>query len=154
MRRLLAALLIATAAHAASVVYIFAGTDNTGGSPEPEAFRLIVPDFINPPPGGAGVDFTCAQLESSTNCSSPGVIFSEQNGAFSAQLQFDSPIVGSIYAFPSGAFTTPGTYISEVGINTGALTVQVSPELGSLALTLAAGLLLLAIRVKRPRLPD
>jgi len=152
MRWLLAAFLITAAAHADSVVYVFTGTDNSGASPELEAFQLIVPDFIDPPLNGSGVDFTCNQLDSSTNCISPGVIFSDQTvlGAFSAQLQFDAPIVGSIFDFPAGAFTTPGSYISETGgTNAGMLTVQDSPEPGSLALTLGAGLLFLSIRVKR-----
>jgi hypothetical protein len=153
MRCLLAAFLIAAAAHADSVVYIFTGIDNTGKAPETEAFELTVPDFIDPPADGSGVIFTCDQLDSSTNCSSPGIIFSDQTalGAFSAQLQFDAPIVGSIFDFPAEAFTTPGVY-SEAGINiTGALTVEDAPEPGSIVLTLGAGLLFLSIRVKKLR---
>jgi len=148
MRCLLAAFLIAGAAHADSVVYIFAGIDNTGESAEPEAFQLTVPNFINPSTDGAGLVFTCDELDSSTNCGSPGVIFSDQPvlGAFSTQLQFDAPIVGSIFAFPSEALTTPGIYSSEVGTNLGTLTVQETPEPGSIALTLGAGLLFLFIR--------
>jgi hypothetical protein len=152
---LLAAFLMTAAAHADSVQYIFAGTDSSGEFPESEAFQLTVPDFIDAPPDGSGVDFTCVQLDSSTNCSSPGIIFSDQSvlGAFSAQLQFDSPIVGSIFDFPSAAFTTPGVYSSEAGGNsiTGALTVQEAAEPGSLALTLSAGLLFLSLRAKKLR---
>jgi hypothetical protein len=156
MRCLVAAFLICASAHAAhadSVVYIFTGTDNSGAFPELEAFQLTVPDFIDPPTDGSDMDFTCIQLDSNTNCSSPGVMFSHQTGAFSAQVQFDAPIVGSVFAFPTGAFTTPGTYSSEVGGTTiGTLTVQGSPEPASIALTLGAGLLLfLSMRVKRLR---
>jgi hypothetical protein len=154
MRCLVAAFLMTVAAHADSVVYIFTGTDNSGESPELEAFQLIVSDFIVTPPDGLGVDYICDQLESSTNCGSPGIIFSDQTvlGALSAQLQFDSPIVGSIFDFPTAAFTTPGTYSSDAGGTIGTLTVQESPEpAGSMALTLGAGLLFLAIRVKRLR---
>jgi hypothetical protein len=151
MRCVFAAFLIAAAAHADSIVYVFVGIDNTGQGPEPEAFQLTVPDFINPPVDGEGMDFTCNQLDSSINCSSPGVIFSDQFGAFSAQVQFDAPIVGSIFTFPAGAFTTPGRYTNEAGTNTGTLTVQETPEPGSLALTLCAVLLFLSMRVKRLR---
>jgi hypothetical protein len=146
MRCLLAAFLIAAAARAESIVYIFVGTDNTGQSPEPEAFQLTVSDFIDPPAGGEGVDFDCDQLELSTNCASPGIIFSDQNGAFSAQLQFDAPVVGSIYAFPAGAFGALGVYTSQADTNVGTLTVQESPEPGSIELTLGAVLLFLSIR--------
>lgn len=152
-RCLLAAFLIAAAAHAESVVYTFIGTDNSGEVPELEAFQLVVPDFIDTPPDGLGVDFTCDQLVSSTNCSSPGVLFSDQSvlGAFSAQLQFDAPTVGSIFEFPADAFATPGSYSSEPGeVNTGVLTVDELPEPGSIELTLA-GLLFLSIRVKKLR---
>jgi hypothetical protein len=153
MRCLVAALLITVSAHADSVVYIFTGTDNSGASPEPETFELIVPDFIVTPPDGLAVVYACNQLVSSTNCGSPGIIFSDQTvlGAVSAQLQFDSPIVGSIYDFPTGAFTTPGTYSSESGATIGTLTVQPTPEPGSMALTLSAALLLFFIRVKKLR---
>jgi subtilisin family serine protease len=156
MRCLPAAFLMTAAAHANSVVYIFAGADNSGASPEPEAFQLTVPDFIDAAPDGSGVDFTCDRLDSSTNCGSPGVIFSDQSvlGAFSAQLQFDSPISGSIFDFPSEAFTAPGVYSSEAGgINIGALNVQEAAEPGSIALTLSAGLLFLFSRVKKLRSP-
>jgi hypothetical protein len=154
MRCLLAAFLIAAAAHAESVIYTFVGTDNSGGVPELEAFQLVVPDFIDTPPGGSGVDFTCDQLDSSTNCTTPGVIFSDQPalGAFSAQLQFDAPIMGSIFVFPAEAFTTPGTYASEAGTpNVGVLTVDETPEPGSIELAFGAGLLFLAIRMKKLR---
>jgi hypothetical protein len=156
MRCLLAAFLIAAAARAESVVYIFTGIDNTGEAPETEAFQLTVPDFIEPPPDGSAVNFTCDQLDSSTNCVSPGVIFSDQTalGAFAAQLQFDAPIVGSIFDFPAEAFSTPGVYSSEAGLNViGALTVEEAPEPGSVVLTLGAGLLWLSIRVTKLRSP-
>jgi hypothetical protein len=149
MRCLFVAFLIAAAAHAESVVYSFIGTDNSGQVPELEEFQLIVPDFIDTPPNGLGVAFTCDQLDSSINCGSPGVIFSDQAvlGAFSAQLQFDAPTVGSIFEFPADAFATPGSYSSEPGaVNTGSLTVDELPEPGSIELTLGAGLLFLFIR--------
>jgi hypothetical protein len=155
MRCLLVAFLITVAAHADSVVYIFAGTDNSVESPEPEAFQLTVSDFIDPSPDSFGVDFTCAELDSSTNCGTPGVMFTDQTvlGAFSAQLQFDAPIAGSIYDFPADAFTTPGVYSSELGgTSVGTLTVQETSEPGPIAL-LGAGLLFLSIRVKKLRSP-
>src|SRR5580700_8426234 len=124
MRCAFAAFLIAAAAHADSVVYVFIGIDSTGPFAEPEAFQLTVLDFIDPQADGEGLDFTCNQLDSITNCGSPGVIFSDQNGAFSAQLQFDAPIVGSIFTFAFGAFTTPGIYAGEAGTNSGTLTVR------------------------------
>jgi hypothetical protein len=151
MRCIFAAFLVAATAHADSVVYVFIGIDNTGQFAEPEAFRLTVLNFIDPQADGESLDFTCNQLDSSTNCGSPGVIFSDQIGAFSAQVQFDAPIIGSIFNFPAGAFTSAGIYTNEVGTNTGTLTVQESPEPGSLALTLCALLVFLSIRAKRLR---
>ena len=151
MRCVFAAFLITAAAHADSVVYAFIGIDNTGQFAEPEAFQLTVIEFIDPQADGEGLDFTCSQLDSSTNCGSPGVIFSDQIGPFSAQVQFDALIVGSIFTFPAGAFTRSGIYTNEVGTNSGTLTVQESPEPGSLALTLCALLLFLSVCLKRLR---
>src|SRR5258705_13616460 len=90
-----------TAAQAA-VIYNFVGTaagdPQFDRFPQPVAFRLTVPDFINAPLNTlvSSVSFTCAQLDSSTNCLSPfrdppsAVFFSYQSvlRAFSAQLEF------------------------------------------------------------------
>jgi hypothetical protein len=153
IRWLFAAFVITMAAHGSSIFYIFGGTDTTGGTPEAEMFQLTVPDFISPPLNSFGADVGCAQLGLSSECVSPGLIFSQQSvlGAFSDQLQFNSPDAASVYDFPTGAFTTPGTYFSQPGENQniGSLTVTDGPEPNPMALTLCAVLLLFSLRVKK-----
>ena len=153
VRCLFVAFAIAASAHGSSIIFTFSGTDTSGAIPEPEMFQLTVPDFINPALNGFGVDFTCDQLDLTSACVSPGLIFSEQSvlGAFSDQLQFNSPDAASVYDFPTGAFTTPGTYFTEPGANEniGSITVTDAPEPGPMALTLFAALLLFSLRVKK-----
>jgi MYXO-CTERM domain-containing protein len=103
----------------ASVIYEFSGTGVSFG-PIQVAFRLTVPDFVDPPMDGASEFRSCGQLDSSTNCLPVfpgGVYFSNQSagGAYSAQLQFNaSNNAGYVFVFPTGAFGTPGTYTAHL----------------------------------------
>jgi hypothetical protein len=151
------AVLVLTAAtgYADSITYTFVGTGTAGTSPEPVAFQLTVPDYVNPALNGGFEDFTCGQLDASTNClvGSPlATTFSNQSvlGAFSAQLTF-SATNDAEYAFffLTGAFDTPGTYTSETGLNDNEGTLTVStPEPGSAILLVAGVLLLLTFRAR------
>jgi PEP-CTERM motif len=132
----------------AAIIYKFVGTGINGetvnstiqvSNPEPVAFQLTLPTFENPP-NNTGMDFLCSQLDSSQNCGATGlpfVGFSTQNsfGAFSSQLQFDaSNGLAYFFLFPTGAFATLGTSVSETGSglgirnNSGTLTVSATPE--------------------------
>jgi hypothetical protein len=143
-------LVLSAVATQASVVYNFVGT---GLPSEPMAFQLTVSDFVNPPLGNPGpfVDFTCAQLDSSTNCDSqlPGISFSNQGVAFSAQLTFDA-INNTEYAFffPTGAFDAPGVYSAESGrnFNSGTLTVTQTPEPHTIIMLALSGFCLCGFR--------
>ena len=127
-------LMLAAASLQAGVIYDFVGTGILPG-PEPVAFQLTVPNFVNPPLNGPFVFFTCAQFDSSTNCNPVGEeSFSNQSvlGAFSAQLTFDATNdVGYGFFFPTGAFGAPGVYTADNGgptFNLGTLTVTETPE--------------------------
>lgn len=121
----------------ASVIYTFDGTGTgvPGLDPEPVAFTLTVPTFINPSPGGF-VSFTCAQLDSNTNCQSdasfPQIVFIPglPAAADPAIVSFYATNnAGYFFRFYFGAFTTPGTYTSVTGgANPGTLTVAFAPE--------------------------
>ena len=139
----------------ASVIYEFSGTGVSFG-PIAVAFRLTVPDFVNPPMDGAYVYLSCGQLDSSTNCGSAfpggGVVFSNQSaaGQYSAQLQFNaSNFAGYGFSFPTGALGTPGTYTAHLfgpNSNPGVLNVRsdsvLVPEPGAVSLLGLAAVLL------------
>jgi hypothetical protein len=55
--------------HAGDVVYNFIATDSSFPGGE-LAFQLTLPDFVDTPVGTESLFFTCAQLDSSTNCGS------------------------------------------------------------------------------------
>jgi hypothetical protein len=154
-------LMIATVAHAATIVYIFAGMDNSGGAPEPTGFELTEPGFIDL--GGSFVQVNCAQLDSSTNCMGD-LYFSDQAalGSFSNELEFNTSSGGYLFFFPTASFTTLGVYQSEIrrGANTGILTVELQQTNQTLAgaapepaseVMVGAALLLLCHRVKKSR---
>jgi hypothetical protein len=170
-------LIFATASMHASVIYDFVGTGNAitlqnGVIPaESVAFQLTVQNFINPPlelpSQDFGAHFTCAQLDSSTNCGfvpPPGesVIFSNQEvnlglGAVTSELQFNA-VNGAAYTFDfsAGAFDTPGVYTAfapNSGFNPGTLTVTVAmPEAGNATLldySLLLGVLIVLLRRTR-----
>jgi hypothetical protein len=129
----------------ASAIYNFVGTGlpNAGaGQPsEPVAFQLTVANFLNPPLDGSFVIFTCAQLDSSTNCDPQDVeTFSTQTslGAFSAQLTFDANNnVEYGFFFSTGAFGAPGVYSAETTGNDNPGVLSVTPTTDSGALTQA-----------------
>jgi hypothetical protein len=126
--------------YSSKCAYEFTGTGTAIPSiplpAEPVAFQLTVPDFINPFGNGVFVMFTCAQLDSSTNCQGApvfAVFFQNSNpapGGFSAILNFDAADdAGYTFFFPAGAFDTPGVYSSYDGGPTFNLgTLIVSPE--------------------------
>jgi len=129
----------------ASVIYEFSGTGVPFG-PIQVAFRLTVPDFINPAMDGPFVYESCAQLDSSTNCAPAfpgGVYFSNQSaaGLYSANLQFNaSNGAAYVFFFPTGAFGAAGTYTANVpaeNFNPGQLRViaeRTVPEPAALSL--------------------
>jgi len=116
----------------ASVIYTFVGT---GLPDEPVAFVLTVPTFITPNPlGPAGsVTFTCAQLDSSTNCSDsplPGISFTLGSTIVpkDALLQFDATNATLYnFLFANDAFATPDIYNAH-GYESVTLTVASVPE--------------------------
>lgn len=163
----------------ASVIYDFVGTGSPvtlpppGGNlpPEPLAFRLTVPNFLNPPlnsgylfePGNY-VFFTCNQLDSNTNCgplgSSSGsgsVQFDNNNGGSPGTLGYSAVLgfaaanhVDYLFYFPTGAFGASGVHTSSSG-NIGTLTVTQTPEPVTLS-TVLAGLLFLGAKRLRSNL--
>jgi hypothetical protein len=127
----------------ASVIYSFLGTGTSGTSvttgmsvttdPEPVAFQLTTPSFLNPP--GCSplfcdpLSFSCDQLDSSTNCLVQGDSLSV--GFFT---RFDDVILFSAsndvqygFSFPLGALGAPGVYsVDANAFNAGTLTVAVT----------------------------
>lgn len=99
IRCLLAVLAIVAPAQAGVITYSFDGFDTSSSNAVTEVFELTLANFVSPTPNGTGVTFACGELDNSTNCSDSGIIFSEQSNIvdFSAQLQFDTPTVGSIF---------------------------------------------------------
>jgi len=145
-------LAVASSQAGTMVVYNFVGTGapfalETGQTvpAEPVAFQLTVPDFLNPPLNGAFGSFSCAQLDSSTNCdsSNPTAILlgnSSLNGTFGTILFFDaSNSYGYIFFFPSGALEAVGVYSAESGdtFNSGTLTVSQTPEVNTILYALS-----------------
>jgi hypothetical protein len=160
MTMALVVLMLTAASIQAGVIYDFVGTGSATPftPPEPVAFQLTVPDFVNPPLNGPFVFFTCAQFDSSTNCAPSGEeSFSNQSalGAFSAQLGFDATNgVEYDFFFPTGAFGAPGVYSAENGgptFNLGTLTVTTTPEPTTMLLAVSGACLcgLLRLLTKR-----
>jgi hypothetical protein len=145
---------LTVAAQADVISYNFSGVDNTVSPADPEAFTVSLTGFLNPVVNGSVIAFSCAQLLSNVNCSSPGITFGIQSvlGSFADQLQFDSFASGTVYDFPTSAFNTVGTYHSQTGqgtvgtlIVTDLTTNPVSgPEPSSWILMLSTGGLLIA----------
>jgi len=98
-------------------------------------------EFVYSTPTPVTVDtfLLSAQLISCTNClgsdSLPSVVFQPSN-VFGSSVQFnDLQNNGSIYMFPFGSFTQPGTYTSDSLFNPGTLTVQFVPVAGAISCT-------------------
>jgi hypothetical protein len=157
---LFSVLVIATVAHASTIVYIFAGTDDSGGALQPTGFELTEPGFLDL--GASFLQLNCGQLNSSTNCMGD-LYFSNQSalGAFSNELEFNTSSGGYLFFFPTASFTTLGIYQSEIrrGANNGILIVESQPTnqtpVGArepdLEVMVGAALLLLCRRVKKSR---
>jgi hypothetical protein len=140
----LVVLALGAASVRASVIYSFLGTGTFGTSvttgmsittdPEPVAFQLTTPSFLNPPGCTpvfcAPLSFSCGQLDSNTNClvwgDSPSVGFFKR---FNDVILFSaSNNVEYAFYFPLGALGAPGVYSPNVvGVfNAGTLTVAVT----------------------------
>src|SRR5687768_12335550 len=112
--RQLAVLALTAMAADASVVYQFAGIPNNNDGGLPQAFELVVPDFLQIPVGSQQ-EFSCSQLSIALNCEG-GVIFSTfiNPRPFTASLQFnDTGERLYYYSFATGAFAQVGTYYSD-----------------------------------------
>jgi len=129
-------LVVTACAAQASVVYSFAGTGDAFSTvpAEPEAFQLAVPKFLAPPPNGS-ITFSCAQLDSSTNCnvaSGPFAVYfsnfpSNSLGAADTLEFVATNDIAYLFDFMNGAFGAPGVYVALQG-NSGTLTVTETPE--------------------------
>jgi hypothetical protein len=142
---------------AGSIRYSFTGMNTApGGDGLTVAFVYTAPGFINPTP--PYLSLLASQLDSCTNClistGVPAVTFQPQSHIFGDQIDFADILgVGSVYAFPFGAFLTPGTYQSLSPYNPGTLVVSnvsATPEPSSIFL-FASGLLFLAAISLRSR---
>jgi hypothetical protein len=127
-----------------TVTYTFSGTDNApGGDGLIVAFQYTASGFLIPSP--PNVSLLASQLDSCTNCEAsgiPAVVFQQQSLVFGDQIDFSDILdTGSAFAFPFGAFATPGTYYSTSPYNSGTLIVS-TPEPATLLL-LSCGLSLL-----------
>jgi PEP-CTERM motif len=135
---------------AGSIRYSFSGLDPLpSGGALSVAFVYTAPGFINPTQ--PFLSLLASQLDSCTNCFTstfvPAVSFSVQGPIFGDEIDFaDFLGTEAVYAFPLGAFLTPGTYQSLSPFNPGTLVVSnvsATPEPSSIFL-FASGLLLLA----------
>jgi hypothetical protein len=121
-------------ASADSWLYTFSGTNSApGGDGLAVSFEYSAQDPIV-----ANTSLLSTQLIACTNCLIstlvPSVIF-EPSNVFGSTVQFnDFSNTGSEFAFPFGAFVTPGRYFSTIPFNTGTLTVKVVPEPSSVFL--------------------
>jgi hypothetical protein len=93
----------------ADVIYTFLATDASfpGGQ---LAFQLTVPDFIDAPIDTESLFFSCAQLDSSTNCGDTVAFWISSGSSSPDQLDFGADnSIDYAFGFPGGSFTTPGT---------------------------------------------
>jgi hypothetical protein len=126
---------LSTAAYAQTWTYIFSGTNSApGGDGLNVAFQYSAKTPIT-----ADTVLLSSQVISCPNCLVsdfvPAVVFQPSN-VFGSSVQFNDVVnTGSVYMFPFGSFTKPGTYISTSPFNPGTLTVQVVPEPGSIICT-------------------
>ena len=164
-----ALILSSGSAHADSIVYNFVGTGAAISNPlvtfpeQPVGFQLTAPDFVNPPHliGGPPTSmhfatFTCAQLDTSTNCRPTGttlVLSNQGTGPLTANMDFlAANSVTYVFFFPTGAFGAPGTYSTGLGPNIGTLTVTaLVPEPTSIVLLLAGVVQSLSIAARGQR---
>jgi hypothetical protein len=134
------ALLALTAASSrADVIYNFSGAGSFPFTrPEPVAFQLTTPDFINIDPSGGLAPFSCGQMDSTTNCNSrvaDAIFFAAGNihvfGNIIPYHAIDFVAANSaVYSFyfQADAFDTPGVYTSLGPSNHATLSVTETPE--------------------------
>jgi hypothetical protein len=135
------ALLMLTAASSrADVIYDFSGTGAASlfHPKEPVAFQLTTPDFIDIDPSGGLALFSCAQMDSTTNCkaAAPGAIVFAAGNIHVFNYVFPYNRINFLAAnnalysfyFQADAFETPGVYTSLDPFNPGTLSVTETPE--------------------------
>ena len=154
MRRLytimkgLVVLMLSAASIPASVIYSFVGTGQFGALGQtpatPVAFQLTVPAFLKLPDCAPGecnpLSFTCAQLDSYTNCFQGDFPSVRLVARFSSYLLFAvSDTTSYSFPFPLHAFQSPGVYNSDFSGNVGTLTVTATaiPEPTTILLVLS-----------------
>ena len=94
------------------------------------------------------------QLDSCTNCLAstivPAVVFQPESLTWGDQIDFaDYLNNGTVFSFPFGAFTTPGTYYSTSPYHPGTLTVS-TPEPSTFLLLGCGLLLMMSVAFRRP----
>lgn len=149
-------LILAAASGWAGVIYTFVGTGlGLEGLPdEPVAFQLTVPSFIAVP-GDTDVTFSCAQLDSNTNCAEQGTGFWDDTDFpyFAVVTFFASDLRDYPFFFPAGSFDAPGVYTvmeDYTTLDPGELTVTETPEPATL-LPAMSGLCLYGFSLSRRR---
>jgi hypothetical protein len=152
-------LVLAPPTKADSVTYTFTGVNNSiNGDQLSVALSYTAPGFLPLTAPGSFIPLLASQLDSCTNCLVsivlPAVAFSTQGPIFGDEIDFiDKLGVVSVYEFPLGIFSTPGTYYSTAPFNEGTLTVGPlvsTPEPSSVSLCLL-GLVVLAVFWVRKR---
>lgn len=142
----------------ADMLYTFSGVNNTPGADGLSVgftYTAAEPLTGTPPPYN-GTALYASQLDSCLNClvSSivPAVVFMPNN-VFGDSIDFaDINKVETAFFFPSGAFSTPGTYTSSSPFNSGTLTVTRVPEPSSLSMVLGTGFMLGLALFRRKRI--
>jgi hypothetical protein len=144
---------LATTSARADVTYSFTGVNDAwGGDNQNVAFTFTTSSFID-----SFTSLLSSQLSSCTNCQisfNPAVYMAPDVPYFGDALDFnDSFHNPNVYMFSTGAFGAVGTYYSGGLWNTGKLVVSNSttavPEPGTVAMTLAAGLMLATVCIFR-----
>jgi hypothetical protein len=141
------ALSLSGAAHA-DVTYTFSGLSSAFFSPAQQLFTITVPTFITADtaflPGDLAVGSCTSSVET---CTSIHFLIAPFGPSYDA-IDFKTTRTTSLYFFEPGAFGAVGTYQTQVGFNTGTLTVTAVPEPQTYAMMLA-GLALMGFVVRR-----
>jgi hypothetical protein len=126
---------LSTAAHAQTWIYTFSGTNSAPGGDG----LIVAFQYSTQAPITADTFLLSSQLISCTNClvsDFVSAVVLQPSNVFGSSVDFgDLGNVGSVYMFPFGSFSKPGTYVSTGPFNPGRLTVQVVPEPGSIVCT-------------------
>ncbi len=132
--RLIVLAAFAPAAAADTVIYRFAGVNSAaGGDGQKVAFTYMTSEFVRPSPSTKApfIALVSSQLKFCTNCqvstSVPAVVFQPSSEVLGDQIDIgDNRNNGSVFSFPRGAFTAPGTYYSTFPFHPGTLVVSCS----------------------------